>query len=72
MKKFEIVNMEDLPKGARLYFVGDGTKKIYEVKRQNNADTDLMYVAKNIKRTIAHKEFPFQPRKTVFLLLMAQ
>lgn len=72
MKKFEIVNLGDLPKGARFYFLGDGRKKIYEVKCQNNADTDLIYVAKNVKRTIAHKEFPSQPRKTVFLLLMAQ
>ncbi len=63
MKKFEIVNLEDLPKGARFYFLGDGRKKIYEVKHQNNADTDFIYVAKNVKRTIRTKNFHSSPEK---------
>ena len=73
MKKFEVVNLEDLPKGSRFYFLNDGTKKIYEVIQQNNADTDIMYVAKDVKRTVAHREQLFygsgEKRKAVFLLM---
>lgn len=31
MKKFEVIELGSMPKGAHFYFVGDGRKKVYEM-----------------------------------------
>lgn len=31
MKKFEVIELSKMPKGAHFYFVGDGRKKVYEM-----------------------------------------
>lgn len=31
MKKFEVLDLAALPKGARFYFISDGQKRVYEV-----------------------------------------
>jgi len=81
MKKFELVNLEDLPKGARFYFPLDHRKRVYEILESVTGDpftvlirivgTDLRMKHKTYKRTTAGK-VTNQPKEQCVFLSLAQ
>jgi hypothetical protein len=44
MKKFEVVSLADLPRGARFYFVGDARKKVWEINSEKPDTRCNVYV----------------------------
>lgn len=56
MKKFKVVDLESLPKGARFYFVGDARKKVYEIMSEK---PDASFNVK-ISRVGNNYYFPYQ------------
>lgn len=79
MKKFEVIELSIMPKGARFYFVGDRNKTVYEFLR-TSTDNPYLAVIKNVHTDEVSQEQTYfrknigavetQPRvKCVFLSL---
>lgn len=73
MRKFEVVDLEKLPKGARFYMVGNARKTVYEIAERNSGDPFIRLLklvgTSREARLKTFNRIPSEKVKCVFLSL---